>query len=181
MIYGSGLGSNNPSLWVGPIGGCCDSRVLSNVQVWFTAGAPAWSPDGRYIAAACAIPHNNHALCIVDLAKHTVITPVSDLGSPSYPAWDPHGLKLAFIAARGGLSPDQEIYTYDLRTHRITRLTNDAFGKTGLAWSPSGHEIAYVGAGGVRLISATRSNAMLGVLVRGNFDEVQWVQPSIAQ
>jgi dipeptidyl aminopeptidase/acylaminoacyl peptidase len=183
MIYGRGssLTSSNSSLWVGPIDGCCDSRVLSNLRPWFVGGAPAWSPDGRFIASACAVPNNNHTLCIVDLTKHKFITPVSDLGSPSYPSWDPRGLKLAFIAARGGSSPDQEIYTYDLRSHRTTRLTDDAFGKTGLAWSPSGREIAYIGAGGVRLIPATRPNTMLGLLIRGDFNAVQWIQPSIAQ
>ena len=100
--------------------------------------APAWSPDGRWIAFA-AYRGGNGDIYVVE-ADGTSRTRLTDQpGFDVQPAWSPDGDRIAFTSGRDGTSA---IYLMNRDGTGQTRLTPPP-GAYHPAWSPDGRRIAF--------------------------------------
>ncbi len=105
-------------------------------------GAPAWSPDGRYLAVTLSYG-SNPDLYIIDLtapnANPRRIT--TDSGIDTSPSWAPDGQSLVFVSDRGG-SP--QIYRVSAAGGQPQRLTFQGRQNLKPVFSPDGKKIAMV-------------------------------------
>jgi TolB protein len=112
----------------------------------FVIDFPAWSPDGKYIAASvvekCVAGMSE---CVYDIVvmnadgndrKNLTNTPASEW----VPVWSPDGQTIAFSSDRDG---DSEIYLMNRDGSNVRQLTdNDGYDGTP-RWSPDGTRIAF--------------------------------------
>jgi Tol biopolymer transport system component len=100
--------------------------------------APAWSPDGRYIAFASDRDAPNlpgNTAIYVMKADGEELQRLTDPGQiDTMPMWSPDGKVLAFVSYRSGSS---EIYTINSDGTHETRLTNDTADDYSPSWNPS--------------------------------------------
>lgn len=116
------------------------ARELAQVRPVHNPVAPAWSPDGRAIAAESGPPPGtglggNVDIVLIDVASGAVRALTADLASDGGPAWSPDGERIAFSSSRDG---DSEIYTIAIDGSGLTNLTNDRATDFAPAWLPDG-------------------------------------------
>jgi hypothetical protein len=118
------------------------------LSLLFAGYAPAWSPDGRYLAATgitqgetpCSNEKNlseferescryiAHSIYILD----TLTNEVRQLAVGIAPVWSPDGSMLAFLSNRSGIS---EIWTIQVDGTGLQQLTTDGLSKSpSLTW-----------------------------------------------
>jgi len=85
------------SIWLVPIEGGEAERVTSGAS-W--DGAPAWSPDGRFLAYAASLPAGTD-LRSYDLDTGTTATVQHVDGTIPQVAWTPDGSRLVYVDQRG--------------------------------------------------------------------------------
>ena len=128
-----------------------------------TPWAPAWSPDGKWIAVAMS-----GSIWKVDPASGIAHEITYDGKYHSMPAWSPDGKWIVYTAGDGGTTLQLAIVNVDSGESRA--LTNDEFLYTDPTFSPDGSKIAYV---------STRPNGFFNVYVRP-IEDGQWAGDAIA-
>jgi Tol biopolymer transport system component len=100
-------------------------------------GFPSWSPDATKVVYA-SFDRAQRGLKVFDLKtqRATQIT----TGPDTFPAWSPHGDRIAFTSNRDG---DYEIYTVRPGGGGLTRLTKSPGNDAHPAWSPDAEWIAF--------------------------------------
>ncbi len=128
-----------------------------------TPWAPAWSPDGKWIAVAMA-----GSIWKVDPASGVAHELTYDGKYHSMPTWSPDGNWIAYTADDGGTT--QQLSVVNVATGESRALTNDAFVYTDPVFSPDGTRLAYV---------STRPNGFFNVYVRA-IKAGQWAGDEVA-
>jgi Tol biopolymer transport system component len=105
---------------------------------------PAWSPDGRRIAAS-VWTGSDFKIYVFDLrtGRRTPVPPLGPvLSQRLYPDWSPDGTKIAFTATRGVGA--MQIFVTTLSTGRWRQVTHcPEEGCGGTSWSPDGRRLAF--------------------------------------
>jgi Tol biopolymer transport system component len=100
--------------------------------------APAWSPDGRAIAAV--ITRNAVGwLMLIDPVDRRPRYPLQTPFGIRNPVWSPDGSQLAF---NSDLDGEADVYIWTLATNRLEQRTRAVTPEYPLAWSPDGAQIA---------------------------------------
>jgi TolB protein len=94
--------------------------------------APAWSPDGRWIAYEARVG-GQFDLWLIDPEGQGNGPLVTHPRSDENPSWAPDGRKLVFHSARSGRP---EIYTIDVDGENLRALTQGAGEDTAPHWGP---------------------------------------------
>jgi dipeptidyl aminopeptidase/acylaminoacyl peptidase len=124
---------------------------LTHEQMWLLprVGAPAPSPDGKWVAVSVVEPaydSKNQSSDLWLIAADGSGSPrrlTFTRGSESGAVWSPDGKRLAFAAKRDG-DDDTQIYLLDLAAGgEARRLTEQAGGASSPVFSPDGKSIAY--------------------------------------
>lgn len=128
-----------------------------------TPWAPAWSPDGKWIAVGMS-----GSLWKVERTSGVAYELTYDKKYHASPSWSPDGRWIIFTADDGGSTIQLEIL--NVETGQTHALTNDAFVYTDPVFSPDGRRVAYV---------STNPSGYLHVYVRPIKDG-NWSSPPIA-
>jgi Tol biopolymer transport system component len=128
-----------------------------------TPWAPAWSPDGRWIAVAMS-----GSIWKVDSSSGVAHEVTYDGKYHSSPAWSPDGNWIIYTADDGGKTVQLAIA--NVATGESRALTSDSFIYTDPVFSPDGSRVAYV---------STRPNGFFNVYIRPIRDG-QWAGEEIA-
>ena len=128
-----------------------------------TPWAPAWSPDGRWIAVAMS-----GSIWKVDPASGVAQELTYDAKYHSMPDWSPDGNWIIYTADDGGTTIQLAIV--NVATGETRALTNDKFIYTDPVFSPDGTRVAYV---------STKPNGFFNVYIRPIKDG-QWAGDEIA-
>jgi dipeptidyl aminopeptidase/acylaminoacyl peptidase len=126
-------------------------QPLTHEALWLMkrVGAPAASPDGKWVVFSVTDPAYDEKKEVVDLwivpadggAAPRRLT--SSKGGESAPAWSPDGRRLAFAAKREDDEVNQ-LYVIDVvGGGEARRITNGPLAARGPVWSPDGQTIAY--------------------------------------
>ena len=125
-------------------------RPITHEALWLLkqVGAPAPSPDGRWVVLPVTEPAYDEKDEAADLwlAPGDGSVPPRRLtaakGKESSPAWSPDGTQLAFSAKREGDEMAQ-IYVIALNGGEASRLTQLALGARAPKWSPDGKTLLF--------------------------------------
>ena len=128
-----------------------------------TPWAPAWSPDGKWIAVAMS-----GSIWKVDPASGVAHELTYDAKYHSMPDWSPDGNWIIYTADDGGKTIQLDIV--NVATGEARALTNDEFVYTDPVFSPDGTRVAYV---------STKPNGFFNVYIRPIKDG-QWAGDEIA-
>ncbi|MPZ17841.1 MAG: hypothetical protein GEV06_08025 [Luteitalea sp.] len=128
-----------------------------------TPWAPAWSPDGQWIAVGMS-----GSIWKVDPETGQVEELTYNSKYHSSPNWSPDGNWIIYMADDGGTTIQLEIL--NLQTGESHALTNDELIYTDPVFSPDGRTVAYV---------STKPNGYFNVYLRGIRDG-RWSGEEIA-
>jgi TolB protein len=128
-----------------------------------TPWAPAWSPDGRSIAAGM-----HGSIWKIDVSTGVAEELTYNQKYHGSPAWSPDGQWIVYTADDGGSTIQLEVV--NVATGKSEALTADEFVYTDPAFSPDGTRVAYV---------STNPTGSLHVYVRA-FKEGAFAGPPIA-
>jgi Tol biopolymer transport system component len=135
---------------VSPLGGV--DRRLSDAPA--ALSQIAWSPDGRWLAAALLTNDAGQAsriyLVPAQGGERIAITAPTPPGFDLHPAFSPDGRRLAYVSCAGGIYPPCDISIVDLgvdlrpRTPPRQRLTRKAtYPISGLAWTRDAQSLVF--------------------------------------
>ncbi len=82
-------------------------------------GAPAWSPDGRYMALVLS-KDGNPEIYLLEIANKNLVRLTDHHAIDTEPTWMPHGKSLIFTSDRGG---GPQLYELGLQDGSLRRLT----------------------------------------------------------
>ena len=112
-------------------------------------GAPAWSPDGRFLAfSSDRVGGERRAIFKMDLITGEITRLTGGEHRDRWPTWSPAGDRIAFMREiPTGLSNPlfypADIYVMDADGSNVRQLTDATYGDNFPAWSPDGEWIAY--------------------------------------
>ncbi len=116
------------------------------LQVIWSAGFLAWSPDGKLLVfsdrASRNEPFSIFLLSLDSSEVRRLTSPPRSLGDWD-PAFSPDGQTMAFLRASQGMA----IYTVPVSGGAEQRLFSDATDHWGLAWTSDGRDIVFANAG----------------------------------
>jgi len=101
---------------------------------------PAFSPDGRTIAASLGLD-GNQEIYLMDPSGRNLRRLTNNKGIDISPCWSPNGRQIAFVSDRTG-SP--QVYVMNADGTDVHRLTFEGSYNTSPVWSPRGDLIAFV-------------------------------------
>lgn len=99
-------------------------------------GAPAFSPDGRYLAAALSLGKTNPNIYLINLNGGQLTQLTNDSSINTEPSWSADGRSLLFTSDRGG-SP--QIYSVDIGTQQTQRMTYVGTYNASASYLPGSH------------------------------------------
>ena len=125
-------------------------RAIAHETLWLLkqVGAPAPSPDGRWIVVPVTEPAYDEKDEVADLwilpgdASAPPRRLTTAKGKETSPAWSPDGLHLAFSTKRDGDEASQ-IYVIEVGGGEARRLTQLALAARAPQWSPAGKTILF--------------------------------------
>ncbi len=94
--------------------------------------APAWSPDGRWIAYESRI-QGQFDIWLIDPEGKMNVPLIDHPRSDESPTWSPDSRKLAFSSTRRGQA---DIYIVSIGGENLRRITAKAGQNTSPAWAP---------------------------------------------
>ncbi len=116
-------------------------RLIATGQERSVNSAPAWSPDGRWLAYIDPALRNNRIyLADASGGRRHMLSPAP--GDQWSPVWSPGGERIAFSAAPRNGFPG--VYVADAASGETLRLTPDDAFSFNATWSPDGMQLAYV-------------------------------------
>jgi Tol biopolymer transport system component len=116
---------------------------------------PAWSPDGRRLAASVWTGHD-FQLYVYDIRTGRR-TPLGSVGQEQTPEWSPDGTSIAYTGVRG--RSGQQIFISSVRGRRWRQLTHCVPGEcVSPSWSPNGRRIAFACSGALCVVDADGSS-----------------------
>jgi TolB protein len=138
--------------------------------------APAWSPDGRYLAVTLSFDRNPD-LYIIDLATESKRRLTTDSGIDTSPTWSPDGQWIAFTSDRGGAP---QIYRVAAAGGEPQRLTFQGKQNLKPVYSPDGTKLAFVNddGGSLRIALMDLKTSQLKFLTDGPIDDGPTFAPS---
>jgi TolB protein len=101
---------------------------------------PAFSPDGRRIAASLGFEGNSE-IYVMNSNGTGLSRLTNSKGIDISPSWSPNGRQIAFVSDRTGTP---QIYVMNADGTDVQRLTFEGSYNTSPAWSPRGDLIAFV-------------------------------------
>jgi TolB protein len=107
--------------------------------------APAWSPDGRFLAATLAMKEGNPDIYLIRRNGEIVERITRDPAIDSSPCFSPTGRQIAFMSDRLG-SP--QLFIADVDGLNVMRIPIPQTYADSPAWSPRGDRIAYAARSG---------------------------------
>ena len=117
--------------------------VVQLTHLGWTAGFPAWSPDGSKLALAAYTDANNYEIVVVDANGTNPKILTAHASEDLWPTWSPDGSKIAFQSSRTG---DREIYVMNADGTDVRNVTNRPGSEDDAPdWSPDGTKIIYWG------------------------------------
>jgi len=134
-------------------------------------GAPAFSPDGRYLAMALSTGAGGPDIHILDLDNGELERVTRSRSIDTEPVWFPDGDRLAFTSDRGGAP---QIYSVSRDGSNVRRLTFDGNYNARPSISPDGRYIAMIHRGdqpGFRIAVQDLERRRLTVVGQGRSDE----------
>ena len=107
----------------------------------FIESAGTWSPDSKQFAFV-AFSKGKNKLLIVDVFNEKLVKEFLIPGVPAfnYPAWSPDGETIVVSGLVDGVN---DLYSYNLVSHKIKKLTNDIWCNIHPSWSPDGRYITF--------------------------------------
>jgi TolB protein len=132
-------------------------------------GAPAWSPDGREIAATLSFGHNPD-IYVIDVASGARRQLTRHAAIDTEPSWSPDGRHIAFTSDRAG---QPQVYVVEAAGGEARRLTFEGRQNLRPRYSPDGASLALVNAQGTsyRIGLLDLATRRLRVLSEGPRDE----------
>ena len=128
-----------------------DKQPLTHETMWLMkrVGAPAVSPDGKWVVTSVTEPSYDSKEQVADLwivpadgsAKPRRLTATK--AGESSPAWAPDSRRIAFAAKRES-DEQTQIYVLDLAGGEAQRVTNVSTGAGSPKWSPDGTRISFI-------------------------------------
>ncbi len=112
-------------------------RNLTNYTAFYWA--PAWSPDGQYIAFD-SDRDGNREIYVMNANGMNLRRLTFNSVDEIFPSWSPDGRFIAFMSTRDG---NEEIYVMNADGSNQHRLTNNTWQDSMPAWSPDGRLIAF--------------------------------------
>ena len=94
--------------------------------------APAWSPDGRWIAYETRV-EGQFDIWLIDPSGEVNVPIISHPRSDESASWSPDSRKLVFSSTRRGRA---DLYLTDLDGSHLLRLTGQAGNNLQPAWGP---------------------------------------------
>jgi len=134
-------------------------------------GAPAFSPNGRYLAMALTTGEGGPDIHVLDLERDEFRRVTRSRAIDTEPAWFPDGNRLAFTSDRGGAP---QIYSTRLDGSDVRRLTFDGNYNASPSISADGRYMSMIHRGerpGFRIAVQDLERRGLRVLGEGDNDE----------
>jgi TolB protein len=132
-------------------------------------GAPAWSPDGRFLAVSMS-KDGNPEIYVLDLVTKKERRLTRHWAIDTEPAWTPDGQSIIFTSDRGG---GPQLYEIPARGGNAKRLTFEGGYNARASVSPDGKLVAMIHRheGKYRVAVLDLDSGNLRVLTDGSLDE----------
>lgn len=139
--------------------------------------APAYSPDGQYLALALSQGNSAQTNIYLLNLKNKKLTRLTNLGSNTSPDFSPNGQSIVFTSNMTGTP---QIYMFNLKTKEVSRVTFEGVQNFSAVFSPNGQDLILMhqakSGGPIRLARYNLNTDELKVLTTGELDK----SPSIA-
>jgi Tol biopolymer transport system component len=151
------------SLWRSKLDG---SERLQLTYAPLAAAVPHWSPDGKTIAFAAAMPGKPWKIALISPQGGSPEPITSAEGPEIDPSWSADGATLAFASNDNFHPENMFVQLFDLKTRRLSavRASEPVFSPV---WSPDGRSLAVVSSDNVRLLFLDLQTQELHPLVSG--------------
>lgn len=146
IVFGSGR-AGNTDLYVMDLDGSNLKRLTNNPE---DDNSPKWSPDGKYIVFARALPDDNSEIFLINADGSNEKRLTNQPGDDSHPNFSPDGKRIIFNSAR--TSPDlkiewrlqlHEIFTMNIDGSDVRQITSFEIVSTYPSISPDGTKICF--------------------------------------
>lgn len=141
-------------------------------------GAPAWSPDDKYIAMTLSRGRNSD-IYLMNMASKALRQVTEHYAMDTEPAWSPDGRHLVFTSDRAGRP---QIYRVPVSGGRAERLNIEGKENARASYDPSGKHLTLVtnqGEGkGHQIGVFSLANGSLEILTDGRLDESPTFAPN---
>ena len=139
-------------------------------------GAPAWSPDGRYLALTLS-RDGNPEIYTMDVKSGALNRLTRNGAIDTEPVWMPDGRSIVFTSDRGGSA---QLYKVSASGGAARRVTFEGKYNAGADISPDGRKIAMVHGerGRYRIAVLDLESGRMRVLTDGSLDESPSFSPN---